>query len=247
MRKAKAAGVLSLLVTIGATRMTQADEPAAAPAADSAPAPAPDSASAPAPAPAPDSASAPASAPASASASAPATYIWPSLPAAPAPPSFATRSVRIGPSVQMFLLDPFPFEKISKVGTGLFGVYEFYLKPAFAIGINLSYRVHPGEATLHQIGYGLLMKHYLSGTSSTTSTFLPFVEYGLLLQINLLSDRKGSGTSHDTRLSVGTDIRLKKTFLFVEGSWHYSRLGIFDQKAERLDSLEFDLGYRLPW
>ena len=149
--------------------------------------------------------------------------------------------------MQVLLYDPFPFEKISRVGTGLFGAYEFFLKPSFVLGINLSYRFHPGESQLHQVGYGLLLKHYLGGTKSTTSLFLPFVEYGLLLQMNFLSSRKGFGTAHDTRLSAGTDIRVGKSFLFVEGSWHYSRLGLFDQKSERLDNIELDVGYRWPW
>lgn len=208
---------------------------------ESAPAKAPESAPAPAPESAPVSVSAPESAPAPVPA-----FIWPELPCNPGP-AYATRSLRIGPSVQALLYDPFPFERISRIGTGIFAVYEFFLKPSATIGINLSYRVHPGESSLHQIGYGLMLKHYLAGTKSPNSTFLPFVEYGLLLQMNFLSNRKGSGTAHDTRLSAGTDIRVGKRFLFVEGSWHYSRLGLFEQKSERLDTIEFDLGYRLPW
>lgn len=174
-------------------------------------------------------------------------------PAIPAPvvtppkPKFPTRSLRIGPSLQVQLYEAFPYEKLSRVGTGMFGAYEFYLKPSFAIGINLSYRIHPGQADLHQVGYGLLLKHYLAGTSSPDSTFMPFVEYGLLLQMNFLSNRQGFGTAHDTRLSAGTDIRIAGKIFYVEGSWHYSRLGLFDQPSERLDDLEFDFGYRYPW
>jgi hypothetical protein len=149
--------------------------------------------------------------------------------------------------VQVQLYDPFPFERISRVGTGLFGAYEFYLKPSFAIGINLSYRYHPGKSDLHQVGYGLLLKHYLGGMSSPDSVFMPFVEYGLLLQINMLPNRKGSGAAHDTRLSAGTDIRIKKQIFFVEGSWHYSRLSLFGSSPDKLDNLEFDIGYRYPW
>lgn len=169
-------------------------------------------------------------------------------PAAPPPKAtFPTRSLRIGPSLQTLLYEPFPYQKLSRVGTGVFGVYEFYLKPSFAIGINLSYRFFPGEARLHQVGYGLMLKHYLGGMSSPDSTFMPFVEYGLLLQINKLSGRQGTGTAHDTRLSAGTDIRIARKIFFVEGSWHYSRVGLFEQTAERLDNLEFDVGYRYPW
>lgn len=162
-------------------------------------------------------------------------------------PKVTTRSLRIGPSMQVQLYEPFPYEKISRVGTGLFGAYEFYLKPSFAIGINLSYRYHPGNSALHQVGYGLLLKHYLGGTSSPDSTFMPYVEYGLLLQINKVASRKGTGTAHDTRLSAGTDMRIAGKIFFIEGSWHYSRLSLFEQGSDRLDNLEFDIGYRYPW
>lgn len=149
--------------------------------------------------------------------------------------------------MQVLLYEPFPYQKLSHIGTGLFGAYEFYLKPSFAIGINLSYRYFPGEGALHQVGYGLLLKHYLGGTSSPDSTFMPYVEYGLLLHINKLSGRKGTGTAHDTRLSAGTDIRIAKKIFFIEGAWHYSRLGLFEEPSQRLDNLEFDIGYRHPW
>jgi hypothetical protein len=171
----------------------------------------------------------------------------PPKPAAPPAPKFPTRSLRIGPSLQTFLYNPFPYENLSRVGTGVFGVYEFFLKRSAVIGINLSYRYFPGDATLHQVGYGLILKHYLAGMNSLDSTFMPFAEYGLLLQINKLSTRKGTGTAHDTRLSVGTDIRIAKKIFFVEGSWHYSRLSLFEQPAEHLDNLEFDVGYRFAW
>lgn len=171
----------------------------------------------------------------------------PPVPAAPVAPKFPTRSLRIGPSLQTFLYKPFPYENISRVGTGVFGVYEFFLKRSAVIGINLSYRYFPGDATLHQVGYGLILKHYLAGMNSLDSTFMPFAEYGLLLQINKVSSRKGTGTAHDTRLSVGTDIRIAKRIFFVEGSWHYSRLSLFEQPSERLDNLEFDVGYRYAW
>lgn len=174
----------------------------------------------------------------------------PPLPPKPAPPpaeKFPTRSLRIGQSLQTFLYKPFPYENLSRVGTGVFSVYEFFLKRSAVIGINLSYRYFPGDATLHQVGYGLILKHYLAGMNSLDSTFMPFAEYGLLLQINKLSTRKGTGTAHDTRLSVGTDIRIAKKIFFVEGSWHYSRLSLFEQPAEHLDNLEFDVGYRFAW
>jgi hypothetical protein len=165
----------------------------------------------------------------------------------PPKPKFPTRSLRIAPSMQVLLFKPFPYAELSRVGTGVFAAYEFFLKPSSVIGINLSYRYFPGKADLHQVGYGLLLKHYLGGMDSLDSTFMPYVEYGLLLQINKLSTRLGTGTAHDTRLSAGTDVRISQKIFFVEASYHYSRLGLFEQVSERLDNIEFNLGYRYPW
>lgn len=162
-----------------------------------------------------------------------------------APTPFPTRSIRIGLSFDIDYLKP--FEKTSPFGPGLFGAYEFYLKPSFAIGINLSYRFYPGAEQLHQIGYGLLMKHYLYGASDPDAVVMPFVEYGLLLHVNLQSGHKGTGTAHDTRLSAGTDFRILKKIFFVEASWHYSRLSLFESQRYPMDYLEFDLGYRHAW
>jgi len=169
------------------------------------------------------------------------------MPVTPPKPEFPTRSLRIAPSLQVLLYEPFPYQKISRIGTGLFGAYECFLKPSFVIGINLPYRFYPGQARLPQVGYRLMLKHYLAGMNSPDSTFMPYVEYGLLLQINKVSGRQGTGTAHDTRLSAGTDFRIAKKIFFVEASWHYSRLGLFEQTGERLDNLEFDVGYRYPW
>jgi hypothetical protein len=168
-------------------------------------------------------------------------------PPAPPPvkPPWPTRSLRIGPSVQVLLYKP--FEKTAIVGPGIFGAYEFYLSRKFALGINLSYRLHTGAEQLHEIGYGLLLKHYLAGTDSPDSIFMPYLSYGLLLQLAFQTGHKGSGTAHDTRLSAGTDFRIAKQIFFVEGAWHYSRLKLFESSQYKLDYLEFDLGWRYPW
>lgn len=165
--------------------------------------------------------------------------------APPAPEPFPTRSFRIGPSFQVQYYEP--FEGTRPFGPGLFSAYEFYLSPSFALGINLSYRFYPGAEQEHQLGYGLLLKHYLGGTRDPEAVFMPFLAYGLLLQITWQSAQKGSGTSHDTRLSAGTDLRLFRQIFFVEGAWHYSRLGLFESPSYKLDALELDIGYRYPW
>jgi hypothetical protein len=160
-------------------------------------------------------------------------------------PSFPTRSLRIGPSVQILFAEPFP--KTYRAGPGLFGAYEFYLSPWFALGINLSYRFHPGTEQMHEIGYGLLLKHYLAGMKSPDSVVMPYVAYGLLLQLVFQTGQKDSGTAHDTRLSAGTDIRIAKQIFFVEASGHYSQLKLFESPAYPLHYAEIDIGYRYPW
>jgi hypothetical protein len=159
-----------------------------------------------------------------------------------APP---TRSLRIAPSAQILLFQP--FEQTRRLGTGLFGAYEFILSPQFFLGINLSYRFFPGEERLHQLGYGLLMRHYLAGTASPDAVWMPFLEYGLLLQMHFHDAHDGTGTSHDTRLAIGNDLRIMGETIFVVPSWHFSRLSLFESAEYKMDYLELDIGYRIDW
>lgn len=164
----------------------------------------------------------------------------PAPPSSPEAPTFR-RALRLAPSFQYLFSRG--FENVPQAGTGIFAAYEFLLTPSFNLGINLSYRIFPGKERLQQIGYGLLLKHYLAGTAPSAAVS-PFVEYGLLLQGSMTSARKGAATSHDTRLSAGSDFKLLGQILFVEASYHYSRAGFFELPAVKLDNLELELGWR---
>lgn len=160
-----------------------------------------------------------------------------SPPSAPVP----RRALRLAPSFQYLFSRA--FDGVSQAGTGVFTAYEFILSPKFNLGINLSYRIFPGKERLQQLGYGLLLKHYLAGTAPGAAVS-PFFEYGLLLQSSRISTRPGAATSHDTRLSVGSDFKLFGRVLFVEASYHYSRAGFFELPAVKLDNFELELGWR---
>jgi hypothetical protein len=162
-------------------------------------------------------------------------------PSAPTPAPVPRRALRLSPSFQYLFSRA--FDGVSQAGTGVFTVYEFILSPKFNLGINLSYRIFPGKERLQQIGYGLLLKHYLAGTAPGAAVS-PFFEYGLLLQSSRISTRPGAATSHDTRLSVGSDFKLFGRVLFVEASYHYSRAGFFELPAVKLDNFELELGWR---
>ncbi len=162
-------------------------------------------------------------------------------PPAPSPAPVPRRALRLAPSFQY--LFSHAFDGVPQAGTGVFAAYEFILTPSFNLGINLSYRIFPGKERLQQIGYGLLLKHYLAGTAPGAAVS-PFVEYGLLLQGSLTSTRPGAATSHDTRLSAGSDFKLLGRVLFVEASYHYSRAGFFELPAVKLDNFELELGWR---
>ncbi len=177
-----------------------------------------------------------------------AAEVAPASPAlTPAPPAkaFLDRALRIGPSYQFLFRHD--FENASQSGTGLYGSYEFMLKPAFALGINLSYRYFTGAQALQQVGYGLLLKHYLANAEDESAFWRPFVEYGLLLQISMISQVPGSATSHDTRLSAGSDFNILGEWFFAEASYHYSRARFFDTIALSLDNMEIDMGWRYRW
>ncbi len=161
---------------------------------------------------------------------------------APEPPD---RSLRVAPTAQVLIFDP--FDGVSRFGTGVFAAYEFMITRGFFLGINLSYRIYPGREQLHQLGYGLLMRHYLTGVDDEEAIFMPFLEYGLLLQMHFLSDRDGTGTSHDTRLGAGTDLRIGPTKWLVGANWHFSRLTLFEHEGFKMDYVELDVGYRFDW
>lgn len=134
------------------------------------------------------------------------------------------------------------------LGYGLFAAYEFLLSPRFAIGLPLSYRISPGEPRLSQLSYGFLLKHYLREESGeSASRILPYLEYGLMLQVSRLAGKSGSGTSHETRLAAGLEFpvaALGAERIYWDAGYHLSRLRYFDTPSLNLDRILFSLGIR---
>jgi hypothetical protein len=155
------------------------------------------------------------------------------------------RAARIGFSTPLLLESP--LADSGRTGGGMNGIYEFVLSPRFSIGIDLAYRVFPGSRSLHQLGYGLMLKHYIATCSCEKSDFRPFVEYGLLLNVSRRSGVSGSGTAHDTRLTAGADFSFAGAPLYATLSYHYSRLQYFGTSPLNLDSVEPEIGWRHEW
>lgn len=139
------------------------------------------------------------------------------------------------------------FEGVPTTGFGFFSVYDFLLKNNFTIGISFAYRFYTGEGTLLQTNYGLLLKHYLVSGDFKTKPFRPYLQYGLLLLNSFVLAENGYGTSHDTRLTVGSDLVLFELPLSVEISYHMSNLHYFQLAAVPMSFIECNLGYRILW
>ena len=151
------------------------------------------------------------------------------------------RSVWVGPTYQLLLTDA--FEPSSRHGLGASASYEFLISPTFDVGLGLAYRLYPGEAATHQLGYGAILKHFFSPAWATADGFFPFVDYGLLLQQSFVEGRKGSATSHDTLLGVGAVVRTSAVSLFVGLAAHYSRLNYFDMETKWIPYAEGQVGW----
>jgi hypothetical protein len=132
-------------------------------------------------------------------------------------------------------------------GFGLHLLYEFHITQKFFLGVDLTWRMYPSTAgaaaSIHQIGYGLRMRHALS-----SGEVQPFLVYGLLLQNTRLKGVVGSLTSHDTLLGAGVDFLAARRKFFLEGSWHYSRAGYLGISTHTvLDYLQLVAGHRWQW
>lgn len=160
----------------------------------------------------------------------------------------ATRSYRLGFSQNSFLGSG--VDGASQSGQGVVGVYEFNLTPRFTIGIDLEYRAfapkQEGRQT-SQLGYGLLLKHSFPRGASEgllPGEFTPYLEYGLLMNVTRIAEYPHAGTSHDTRLAGGGDFLIKDHPVFVDLSYHYSKLDYFTQPRVDLSYLQLSFGWR---
>lgn len=152
-----------------------------------------------------------------------------------------TRSVWVAPTYQALLSDA--FEPSSRHGVGAALAYEFHISPTFDLGLTLAYRLYPGSVATQQLGYGVLLKHFFSPDWSHADGVYPFLDYGLLLQQSFIEARRGSAVSHDTRLGVGSVIRVGGVPLFASLAGHYSRLQHFDVESIWIPYLEVQLGW----
>jgi len=127
---------------------------------------------------------------------------------------------------------------------GLVYRYEFVLKPKFQLGINVTYRHVTGyKSNLQQLGYGLIMQHYLGDKSKINdkSGYLTYVSYGLLMQV-LMVEGKGNGTAHDTRSAVGGDFPVGELRGFWELGYNYSVISYFEQPKLKSHHLDVSIG-----
>jgi hypothetical protein len=155
-------------------------------------------------------------------------------------PLASTRSIWLAATYQVLLHSE--FEPSSRHGVGASGVYEFHLSPRFNLGLSLAYRLYPGSQATQQLGYGATLKHFFGSRWATADGVHPFVSYGLLLQQSMIEGRKGSATSHDTRLAAGAVFRSSPLALFVDLGAHYSRLNYFDRSSTLIPYLEAQAG-----
>lgn len=152
-----------------------------------------------------------------------------------------TRSVWIAPTYQALVSDA--FEPSSRHGVGAALAYEFHVSPTFNLGLTLAYRLYPGSVATQQLGYGVLLKHFFNPEWSHADGVYPFVDYGLLLQQSFVEARRGSAVSHDTRLGVGSVLRVGGVPLYASLAGHYSRLQYFDVESTWIGYLELQLGW----
>ncbi|MCC7441262.1 MAG: hypothetical protein IT285_06505 [Bdellovibrionales bacterium] len=158
---------------------------------------------------------------------------------APAP----TRELRVGLTATSLVQDPFP--TVEGMAPGMLASYEFLLSDSFAVALALSYRRYNGDPSLHQLGYGALLRHEILDIGTQGSHL--YASYGLLLQVSSIQGEEGSGTSHDSRLTLGSDFHIGGAPLYAEASYHFSRLRFLNVDSRNLDYWEFGLGWRYAW
>lgn len=151
------------------------------------------------------------------------------------------RAGQLGTTFQV--LNAAPYDGMGRTGGGIYGVYEFLLNSRFSLGLQLALRQYPGQVGMQQVGYGLLFRHRFEQRTS----FTPFLEYGLLMQISRIADRSSSATSHDTRLAGGTEFNGFGQTWLVALAYHISPLRFFNTENKDLDYSEVSMGWRTTW
>lgn len=138
---------------------------------------------------------------------------------------------------------PTNFEKDFFGGGGIVYTREYFVSPRSALGIQAAARIFPAPPLHFAFGYGLSIKHYIGNLGRSKSSGL-YLKYGLLLQMNFLEDRKGSGLGHDTLLAIGYDRTSGKVSPVIEVGYHLTALRGFDQEALSWPYIEVAAGIR---
>ena len=87
------------------------------------------------------------------------------------------RQLLIGVSAAHYQQNTFATSNQSPIGIS--SRYEFILKPSFTIGIQGDYRYLVGKKSLHQLNYGLVLRHQLSFLANYLTRPI-FFSYGSL-------------------------------------------------------------------
>ncbi|MCM0606312.1 MAG: hypothetical protein KA715_09495 [Xanthomonadaceae bacterium] len=133
-------------------------------------------------------------------------------------------------------------------GFGFHGAYEFVVRKRFRVDITLSYRWFPGGVALNQLGYGLLLRHYLIGDPQEAAGWHPYVGYGNQLQISTIEGRPGTASSHVTAFIGGSDFYVGKQRAYIEGGFNISYGSFFDNAATIvLSRYEVSTGIIFDW
>jgi hypothetical protein len=136
-----------------------------------------------------------------------------------------------------------PWTSNEPTGAGITTSWDFFTSSRSSLGIHAAYRHYSGDSSLGQLGYGLIMTHYIQPGSSTGISGW-YLNYGLLMQVVRRRGIDGSGTAHDTKLSAGYDFGGERHW-YAEAAYHYSRLRTFEANEANLDYAELAFGARL--
>ena len=141
----------------------------------------------------------------------------------------------LGYSPAFFMVAPLQTARSSYLG--FTGVYEFRLSERFRIGLPLSYRMFQEASTLHQVSYGVLLKHMIPFKLS--EQVRPYFAYGLRSQQIFVSSQTGSALAHDTQMTFGGET----SQFFGELSYHVSPLRFFNQDPLKLNYMAMTFGW----
>ena len=161
-------------------------------------------------------------------------------------PHLVDRAARVSPQYE--LLSDTTTTQNAGPGYGLAADYEFFVRPKFRLGILMAYRWFPGGVTLGQLGYGLLLRHYVGASDPyERSGWHPYTAYGLLFQISTLGGRTGTASSYDAALLLGSDFFINTQRAFIEGGFHISHASFFEQPILVLCRWELSAGLMWEW